>query len=159
MPPELERIIYRCLEKDRERRYQSARELQVELKNLKRQLDSVMLSAGGIPSLQQKGLRRWMIAAVVAVLLGMVGLARCLFLWRGQTTTLPAGSVADRQAARLSTGTPPSANPEANEYYEKGLMFMQAQSDFRRSRQMMGKALELDPHFAEARARYNSAHN
>jgi eukaryotic-like serine/threonine-protein kinase len=34
-PVELERIVRKCLEKDRERRYQSARELLVDLRNLK----------------------------------------------------------------------------------------------------------------------------
>src|SRR5262245_50997405 len=34
LPEELERIIRKCLEKDRERRYQSARDLLVDLRNL-----------------------------------------------------------------------------------------------------------------------------
>ena len=38
--PEVERIIRKCLEKDKERRYQSARELVVDLRNLKRDLES-----------------------------------------------------------------------------------------------------------------------
>jgi serine/threonine protein kinase/tetratricopeptide (TPR) repeat protein len=39
-PPELERIIRKCMEKDPRRRYQSARELAVDLDNLKRDTES-----------------------------------------------------------------------------------------------------------------------
>lgn len=39
-PAKLERIIGKCLEKDRERRYQLAHELLIDLRNLKRDLDS-----------------------------------------------------------------------------------------------------------------------
>ena len=44
VPEGLDRVVRKCLEKDRERRYQSARELLVDLKNLER--DS---SAGPAP--------------------------------------------------------------------------------------------------------------
>ena len=40
VPAELDRIIRKCLEKDRERRYQSARDLLIDLKNIKRDSDS-----------------------------------------------------------------------------------------------------------------------
>ncbi len=36
LPEEFERVVRKCLEKDRARRYQSARELQIDLKNLER---------------------------------------------------------------------------------------------------------------------------
>jgi two-component system LytT family response regulator len=51
-PEELDRVVRKCLEKDRERRYQSARDLLVDLKNLERDSSagrgaaSVILPAG-----------------------------------------------------------------------------------------------------------------
>ncbi|HKQ04477.1 MAG TPA: protein kinase [Blastocatellia bacterium] len=47
-PAELERLVRKCMEKDRDRRYQSARELAIDLRNLKRDLDSGTLSTSGL---------------------------------------------------------------------------------------------------------------
>jgi Tfp pilus assembly protein PilF len=48
----------------------------------------------------------------------------------------------------------PSKVPEANEYMQRALLFLHAQMDLTRGRQMLKKALELDPRFAYARAWY-----
>jgi serine/threonine-protein kinase len=48
VPAELERIVRKCMEKDRDRRYQSARELGIDLRNLKRDMDSGALSTSGL---------------------------------------------------------------------------------------------------------------
>jgi serine/threonine-protein kinase len=48
VPGELERIARKCLEKARERRYQSAREIATDLRNLRRDLDSGALSTSSL---------------------------------------------------------------------------------------------------------------
>jgi serine/threonine protein kinase/Flp pilus assembly protein TadD len=40
VPPDLDRVVRKCLEKDRERRYQSVRDLLIDLRNLQRDKDS-----------------------------------------------------------------------------------------------------------------------
>jgi Tol biopolymer transport system component len=51
IPDELQRIINKALEKDRELRYQGAAELRADLKRLKREMDSGRTSAGSLAGL------------------------------------------------------------------------------------------------------------
>jgi serine/threonine protein kinase/formylglycine-generating enzyme required for sulfatase activity len=83
-PEDLERIISRCLEKDRDLRYQHAADLRADLQRLKRDTTSSQFIAveGKVPP-EKKGKTRglgwkWMIATatVVAVMLGLQHVAK-----------------------------------------------------------------------------------
>jgi eukaryotic-like serine/threonine-protein kinase len=47
VPPELERIVRKCMEKERERRYHSAREVSTDLRNLRRDSDTSAVTTAG----------------------------------------------------------------------------------------------------------------
>jgi Tol biopolymer transport system component/predicted Ser/Thr protein kinase len=80
VPPKLEEIISKCLEKDRELRYQVASELRADLKRLKRDTDSGLSAATASvvairePSLQKQ--RRW-----VALRAGVMAIAAAILLY------------------------------------------------------------------------------
>jgi serine/threonine protein kinase len=69
-PAELERIVSRALEKDRELRHQSASDLRAELKRLQRELKSgstATISSERRPTDARSGWRRWRTKAVLAL--------------------------------------------------------------------------------------------
>ncbi len=69
VPAELERIVRKCLEKERERRYQSAREVLVDLKNLKRDGDLIAVKTATVEK-SASGLRspKWVAILALAIL-------------------------------------------------------------------------------------------
>ncbi len=87
-PPELERIISKCMEKDAARRYQSARELAVDLKNLKRDTESGVTVAVPAQSLPSRAAVFGVIAAaVVAVVIGFLLIRSDLWTGGGRSIT------------------------------------------------------------------------
>ncbi len=70
LPEGLERVITKALEKERERRYQSARDLLVDLRNLKRDTES-----GPAAVVERRPSRRVAVAALAAAGLAVAGLA------------------------------------------------------------------------------------
>jgi len=87
LPPRLEDVVTKCLEKDRDLRYQHASEVRTDLQRLKRDSESARLTLTQ-PTVQPKRWSRWRVlaaacgVAVVAILL-VVG-AR----WKGSGTPL-----------------------------------------------------------------------
>ena len=70
VPPELEHIIARCLEKDRELRYQTAADVRAELKLLRRASETRQTAIAATPSRRSRRLPR--VAAAVVVLAAAV---------------------------------------------------------------------------------------
>jgi serine/threonine-protein kinase len=90
VPPELERIILKTLEKDREHRYQNARDLMVDLKRLKRDTDtaSVRPERPAATSRERTG-KGWLALAAAAALLAVLGIA----LFRGASGGSPSAAI------------------------------------------------------------------
>ena len=93
VPAELERIIYKALEKDRNLRYQNAADIRTDLQRLKR--DTSLPSRSSVPTAMvnrqdAKSAKKWFAAfgVVVALIVG------ALFYIRKQPQTAPSGKVA-----------------------------------------------------------------
>ena len=103
LPPRLQEIIEKLLEKDRELRYQSAGELRADLKRLKRDMESAELRAAAAAPLP------WWRSGTVAVIL-LVAIAALLAVsvvrWRS-TSSYPGG----RAISQRSITANPSENP------------------------------------------------
>jgi serine/threonine protein kinase/Tfp pilus assembly protein PilF len=107
VPEALGRIVTKCLEKDRERRYATASDLAVDLRNLRRDGEGAAVSAAR-PA--WRGPRLAVAAGLVALPLGLSGLALHSWLSRGRAAiesiaVLPfQNTTGDPEVEYLSTG-------------------------------------------------------
>ena len=103
--PELDHIVRKCLEKNPDNRYQSAHDLLIDLRNLKRDTESGSLSsrtATTIPAARPA--RSWKLP-VIAALIAVMAVAAFLFVQRKQkessTGTVPVASEKRKMLAVL----------------------------------------------------------
>jgi len=156
VPAGLRAIIQRLLAKEPGQRYQRAGEVRAALEAL--QSDTAIAAVPASRAL----VRRWWFWAVATPLL-LIGLGVVIAAIRGVPFSIgytkiekPEGPAEPRLSGShlRRTGGKPSANPEANEYFQKGTLFLDTQFNVPRAHQMLERALELDPHFGKARAIY-----
>jgi len=146
VPSALRAVIVRCLEKDRAKRFQSASAIAADLEELESTARSAIVPAKVRPG---RGPKRILLAASALAVI-----AAGIWILSSKPATKGAGRAS---GPVLSTGARPSPLPEANEYFEKGMLFLNHQFDLPRARGMLEKALSVDPVFAEARAWYGFA--
>jgi serine/threonine protein kinase/tetratricopeptide (TPR) repeat protein len=87
MPPELERIIGKCLEKDRELRYQHASEIRADLQRLQRDRDSGRVATSVVVAAPSRLAPRWTLWASAAVVVIAGATAAAFYLNRPPTLT------------------------------------------------------------------------
>lgn len=118
-PEELQLIVHKCLEKDRERRYQTMRDVATDLHNL--QLEHKVLARSTAPTLMsaapsiyasRRSPSRWILAAATLLLLSAVGIG--LYRW---LVNKPAGAVASLAVLPFANA---SGDPNT-EYLSDGL--------------------------------------
>ena len=143
VPERLRSVIQRCLEKEPGRRYKEAGEVQSALE---------ALAPPGPDGSRLQGSDKkpakwlWFLAGGLALAALALGISS---VFKSAGPPQPT-----KDLSRLSTGAKASSKSEANEYFEKAMLFLFAQFDLGRAKDMLKRSLELDPQFAEARAWY-----
>jgi eukaryotic-like serine/threonine-protein kinase len=72
LSPDLERVIVKCLEKDRQLRYQNAADIRTDLQRLKRDAESGRTAIPATTPLPRSRSRNWALAGVAVVAIGMI---------------------------------------------------------------------------------------
>src|SRR4030042_727026 len=137
-------VIRKCLGKELEKRFQTVSEVRAALET---DLFVKSAKASGPSSIIRSRRGRWILAGVLALCIAGALIFKLAPRGGEKLETAKARPV-------LSTGARPSPIAEANEYFERGLLFLMAQFNLPSARKMLERALEIDPKFAEARGWY-----
>ncbi|MGH9538943.1 MAG: tetratricopeptide repeat protein, partial [Terriglobales bacterium] len=148
VPVQLDEIIIKLLEKDRDLRYQSAAEVRADLKRLKRDTDSGLISAAASSGTmrvarERKPGRLWNLAVIALVVLALLGLAVTVFMRRSRAV------MSDKDAILLTDFVNTTADPVFDGTLKKALAVDLEQSPYlnvfpeqkvRQTLQFMGRA-------------------
>ncbi len=148
VPLQLEEIILKLLEKDRDLRYQGAAEVRADLKRLKRDTDSGLISAAvssGTLRLQRpkKPGKAWNLAVIAIVVLALLGMAMTVFMRRTRAV------MTEKDAILVADFVNTTADPMFDGTLKKALAVDLEQSPYlnvfpeqkvRQTLQLMGRA-------------------
>ncbi len=139
-PPDLERIMSKCLEPDRELRYQQASEIRSDLQRLKRDSDSGRMTTSAKP-----GAKRWRLALPLAAAVLALFVAGYFYLHRTRKLT-------DKDTIVLADFTNSTGDPVFDGALRQGLAVQLEQSPFLRlvSEQRIHQTLRLMGQQADA---------
>jgi len=176
VPPGIRGVVQRCLAKDPSHRYRSAIQIHAALEALSSTVE-VKVPAGAEPAVAEEQPRRmrfamavgapWFRIALRVSLFALVAIVGGTLWWQPwKTSKTPADQTGSGDTGTPAAGMPsagpgdvflirrPSPNAEANELLQRAMMFTRYQLDPLRARQLLERALALDPQFTEARANY-----
>ena len=146
VPVEWERIIDKCLEKDRDLRYQHASDIRTDLQRLKRDTDSVRVTPSAKPGAKTDIPRRWKVMAPAAAAVLVFFVAGYFYFHRTPKLT-------DKDTIVLADFTNTTGDPVFDGTLRQGLAIQLAQSPFLSlvSDERIQKALSLMGRPADAR--------
>jgi len=128
VPPKLEEIINKALEKDRDLRYQSASELRADLKRLKRDTDSGRVGASDArPAERRSALqKRWKVIVPAALILVVAAIGGTLYFRSRQATA----RLTDKDTIVLSDFDNKTGDSVFDDTLKQGLSVQLEQSPF-----------------------------
>jgi serine/threonine-protein kinase len=108
VPEALSRLILRCLEKDREKRFQSAEEVLADLRTIGRQIPLTGVTSGGVTKTLRFRMKRPLRLGLIAAAILVVASTGYLFFGRkGKTEGTPGGAAVAPSAYKSSLAVLP----------------------------------------------------
>ncbi|MGO8795710.1 MAG: protein kinase domain-containing protein [Candidatus Sulfotelmatobacter sp.] len=124
VPAELERIIAKCLEKDRDLRYQNAADIRTDLRRMKRDTDSSRALTGAAPR-AVIGIKKWRVIATALLAALTLSAAAYFYLHRS-----PSPKLTDKDTIVLSDFTNMTNDAVFDDALKQGLFLQLEQSPF-----------------------------